>query len=220
MIPTGDPALDLGLDGGYQPGALHIVAGAPGSGKTNWLRRSIRLALDAGKTAHVVDLESTLQRHFQGEPRVSSTSSFRPLEWAQIPANVDLLVIDCIQQHVLPMDSHQVQIAGMARWLGSQVVPMLRELHHPVKLLSWQDHRRQDRGQESWDNVPVIPKALNHAADVVLYLDRDQGQTDDRGFKAVLRKNRFGTTGGVWEYTLPEAKPIIRPTIWERLEET
>jgi hypothetical protein len=213
MIPTGDPNLDEPLDGGYQQGALHIVAGGPASGKTTWLRRTIRLALNAGKTVHVVDLERTIQRHFPGEARISfETDLTRPF-----PEAVDLLIIDCAHQQPIPLENPELVTVGlMALWLGSNLVPRLQRLEHPVKLMSWQSRANHVLGGPD----SLMPKALLHAADVVLYLDREQGQTNDGGFRAVLRKNRFGTAGGTWGYTLPEANPIVRPTVWERLEET
>jgi hypothetical protein len=201
MIPTGDPGLDLCLGGGYPPGALHVVAGSPGSGKTSWLRRSIRLALNAGKTVHVVDLERTIHKHFPVDAGISfETDLTRPF-----PEAVDLLVIDCVQLHYV----QEEHIAGLARWLGSNLIPRLQRLEHPVKLMSWQSPRS--------GSTPSLPQALNYAAEVVLHLDRPP---TSESFRAALRKNRFGTTGGDFGYTLPDAAAIIRPTIWERLEET
>jgi hypothetical protein len=200
MISTGDPGLDECLDGGYQQGALHLVVGGTGSGKTSWLRTAIRSALNAGKTVHIVDQEGSL-RSFQGEPHCSISSSIsEPLLPDQ--GKIDLLVYD--DAHLL----HTAQELGVARWVTSFFVPNLRLLEHPVKLVSWQ-------ARAALPGSLGVPKALNFSADVVLHLHRAE---DSRDIRAILRKNRFGLTGQEFGYSLPEVRPIIRRTIWERLQ--
>jgi hypothetical protein len=170
MISTGDPILDSHLGGGYHPGALHVLAGGVGSGKTTWLRRAIRQAEAEGKWVHVVDLEGTIRDI--------------------IPELVDLLIIDGIQQHPV-----------------SQAIPRLSRLRHPVKLLTWQSPRGESDHR--------LPLGLGYSADVVLHLDRTEGN-----LRVQLQKNRFGGHGFTWHCTLPEFQVIHRPTIWERLLES
>lgn len=204
MISTGDPGLDECLDGGYQQGALHLVIGSPGSGKSSWLRMAIRSALNAGKTVHAVDLEGSIGKHFQGEPGFSVTTDLR--EPFQDQSRIDLLVYDDIRL----VRTEEVK-ESLAQWLTAHFIPLLRRLEHPAKLVSW-----QSRSPEPNPNTTGIPKALNFSADVILRLHRDE---QSRGLRAVLQKNRFGLTGREFGYSLPDIRPIVRRTFWERLQD-
>jgi len=195
VISTGDPGLDECLDGGYQQGALHVVIGATGSGKSSWLRTAIRSALNAGKTVHAVDLEGSIGKYFQGEPHFSITTRLQ--EPLPEQSQIDLLVYDDAR---LDIKSYQ---GALTEWLLGHFIPRLRLLEHPAKLVSWQSRT-------------LIPKALNFSADVVLHLHRDENSRD---LRAILRKNRFGLTGREFGYSLPDVRPIIRRTFWERLQD-
>lgn len=203
MISTGDLGLDECLDGGYQQGALHLVIGSPGSGKSSWLRMAIRSALNAGKTVHAVDLEGSIGKHFRGEPGFSVTTRLRPL---QDQSRIDLLVYDDAQ---LDIQSYQ---GALPEWLSGHFIPDLQRLEHPAKLVSWQSRSPETNPRVS----AIVPKALNFSADVILRLHRDEHV---RGLRAVLQKNRFGLTGREFGYALPDLRPIVRRTFWERLQE-
>ncbi len=64
-VPTGSPALDDILGGGYAPGRSHLIEGRPGSGKTTLALQFLRAAHERGEKALYITLSESKEELLQ-----------------------------------------------------------------------------------------------------------------------------------------------------------
>jgi hypothetical protein len=211
VIPTGIEGLDAVLHGGYQPGSLTVVAGGTASGKTTFLCRAIQSALNQNGVVVIYDLETPLLRYHHkagGASGLGQAEGFRDLnnlsELSQMVPQPDLVVFDAIHLHAVLRDRHALESTSLARWMVSSFLPLIMPLP-AAKIVSWQ-FAALDSG---------IPRGLGYSAHVVMRLDRNEA--GDVGVR--ITKNRFGVTLDRLILRMPDLRPIVRKSIWERLDE-
>jgi DNA repair protein RadA/Sms len=193
---TGIGELDRALGGGLVPGAVVLLAGDPGIGKSTLLLAALDRLAGAAPVLYVSGEESLQQIRLRGE-RLGTLSPGLHLA-AETDAAVALEHARKLRPRVLAVDSIQtLALAALESAPGS--VTQVREVGHKLATFA------KDTG------TPVIlvghvtkegsiagPRVLEHLVDTVLLFEGDRSHA-----YRVLRahKNRFGSTNeiGVFE---------------------
>ncbi len=188
---------DRVLGGGVIPGAVILIGGDPGIGKTTLLLQALpRLATDAAPVLYVSGEESPRQIKLRGQrlgiehPRLlilAETLLEQILKTAQ-EMQPAAIVVDSIQtiyteqMTSAPGSISQVQeAAGQLMWFAKRTGVPVFVIGHVTK-----------------EGAIAGPRLLEHIVDTVLYFEGDRGHSY-RILRAV--KNRFGSTNeiGVFE---------------------
>lgn len=194
-IKTGNTELDRVLGGGIVPGAVILLGGEPGIGKST-LMLQLALGLKNFKTLYVSGEESAKQIKMRAE-RLGEGSSdcliLTETSTQNIFTHIDavmpnLLVVDSIQTlHSQAIDASSGSVSQI-RETASELLRFAKETATPVILIG---HITKDGGIAG-------PKILEHMVDVVLQFEGDRNHV-----YRILRaqKNRFGSTSelGIYE---------------------
>ncbi len=187
--PTGMDELDRVLGGGLVPGAVVLLAGEPGVGKSTLLLEAGALAAASGRVLYVTGEESAAQVRLRAD-RIGAISDSLYLaaetDFAALLGHVqavdpDLLIVDSIQT---------ISAAGVDGVPGG--VTQVREITAALTALAKQRTLTTVLvGHVTKDGSVAGPRTLEHIVDVVLHFDGDA-----RGQLRMVRalKNRFGPT--------------------------
>jgi DNA repair protein RadA/Sms len=197
--PTGMDELDRVLGGGLVPGAVVLLAGEPGVGKSTLLLEAGALAARSGPVLYVTGEESAAQVR-QRADRIGAISDNLFLaaetDFAALLAHVEavdpgLLIVDSVQT---------VSAAGLDGVPGG--VTQVREITAALTTLAKQRTLTIVLvGHVTKDGSVAGPRTLEHLVDVVLTFDGDS-----RGQLRMVRalKNRFGPTDEIGCFELGE----------------
>ena len=192
--PTGVSELDRVLGGGVVPGAVMLLAGEPGVGKSTLLLEvGYRWAAQGGRPALYVTGEES-----SGQVRLRAERTGNLNDRMFLAAESDLGAIagqvDAVQPGLLIVDSVQTMATGQAegspggvtqvRAVTGAIVALAKERGLPVLLV----------GHVTKDGAIAGPRVLEHLVDVVLHFEGDRHST-----LRLLRgvKNRFGAADEV-----------------------
>ncbi|MDQ3406447.1 MAG: DNA repair protein RadA [Actinomycetota bacterium] len=189
--PTGVSELDRVLGGGLVPGAVVLLAGEPGVGKSTLLLEvAYRWAAregDYGPTLYVTGEESAGQVRLRAE-RTGNVHSAMFLaaesDVSVLLGHVDqvkpgLLVVDSVQTMANPAVDGAAGGVTQVRAVTAALVAVAKERGLPVLLV----------GHVTKDGSIAGPRVLEHLVDVVLHFEGDRHSTL-RMLRGV--KNRFG----------------------------
>jgi DNA repair protein RadA/Sms len=187
--PTGMDELDRVLGGGLVPGAVVLLAGEPGVGKSTLLLEAGALAATSGTVLYVTGEESAAQVRLRAD-RIGAVSDslylaaetdFSALLGHVQDVNPSLLIVDSVQT---------ISAAGVDGVPGG--VTQVREVTAALTALAKQRTLTTVLvGHVTKDGSVAGPRTLEHLVDVVL-----QFEGDSRGQLRMVRalKNRFGPT--------------------------
>ncbi|WP_410647943.1 DNA repair protein RadA [Amycolatopsis sp. cmx-4-54] len=198
--PTGVSELDRVLGGGFVPGAVILLAGEPGVGKSTLLLEvAYQWAATAGRALYVTGEESA------GQVRLRAERTGNVHDEMFLAAESDLSAIlghvDAVKPGVLIVDSVQTmaspQVEGapggvtQVRAVTSGLVALAKERGLPIVLV----------GHVTKDGSVAGPRVLEHLVDVVLQFEGDKHST-----LRMLRgiKNRFGAADEIGCFELVE----------------
>ena len=207
-IKTGNTELDRVLGGGIVPGAVILLGGEPGIGKST-LMLQLALGLKNFKTLYVSGEESAKQIKMRAE-RLGEGSSdcliLTETSTQNIFTHIDavkpnLLVVDSIQTlHSQTIDASSGSVSQI-RETASELLRFAKETATPVILIG---HITKDGGIAG-------PKILEHMVDVVLQFEGDRNH-----IYRILRaqKNRFGSTSelGIYEMVSHGLREVHNPS--------
>tara|TARA_B100000683_G_scaffold252211_1_gene268906 strand:- start:1466 stop:2830 length:1365 start_codon:yes stop_codon:yes gene_type:complete len=207
-IKTGNTELDRVLGGGIVPGAVILLGGEPGIGKST-LMLQLALGLKNFKTLYVSGEESAKQIKMRAE-RLGEGSSdcfiLTETSTQNIFTHIDavksnLLVVDSIQTlHSQAIDASPGSVSQI-RETASELLRFAKETATPVILIG---HITKDGGIAG-------PKILEHMVDVVLQFEGDRNH-----IYRILRaqKNRFGSTSelGIYEMVSQGLREVHNPS--------
>lgn len=189
-IPTGIQELDRVLGGGVVPGAVVLLAGEPGVGKSTLLLEvAYRWALgtSGGPSLYVTGEESAGQVRLRAERTDSVHSRLYLGADSDLPSVLGH--IDAVQPGLLIVDSVQTvqatEVDGtpggvtQVRAVTTALVALAKERGLPVVLV----------GHVTKDGAVAGPRSLEHLVDVVLHFEGDR-HSSLRMLRGV--KNRFG----------------------------
>lgn len=200
--PTGVSELDRVLGGGMVPGAVVLLAGEPGVGKSTLLLEVAHrwAALpDTGPTLYITAEESAGQVRLRAE----RTGNLHDDLWLAAESELSALIghVDAVRPGLLIVDSVQTvsssHVDGVAggvtqvRAMAAALVALAKERDLPVVLV----------GHVTKDGSVAGPRLLEHLVDVVLHFEGDRHST-----LRLLRgvKNRFGAADEVGCFELRE----------------
>jgi DNA repair protein RadA/Sms len=187
-LATTLPGLDRVLGGGLVPGAVVLIGGEPGIGKSTLLLQAGRgIAGGGGEVLYATAEESAAQVRLRADRLRAAADRLLVLPEGDIAAIVSeaesrspaLLVVDSIQA---------VRDAGLTS--GAGTVSQVREC--AGRLISWAKTAAAPVlliGHVTKDGNLAGPKSLEHMVDVVISLEGDRSSS-----RRILRavKNRFG----------------------------
>jgi DNA repair protein RadA/Sms len=191
--------LDRVLGGGLVPGAVVLLAGEPGVGKSTLLLEAGALAAEAGRVLYVTGEESAAQVRLRAD-RIGAVSDSLYLaaetDFAALLGHVaavdpDLLIVDSVQT---------ISAAGIDGVPGG--ITQVREITSALTALAKQRTLTTVLvGHVTKDGSVAGPRTLEHLVDVVL-----QFEGDARGQLRMVRalKNRFGPTDEIGCFELGE----------------
>ncbi len=187
--PTGLDELDRVLGGGLVPGAVVLLAGEPGVGKSTLLLEAGARAATTGRVLYVTGEESAAQVRLRAD-RIGAMSESLYLA-AETDFSALLGHVQAVSPTLLIVDSVQtISAAGVDGVPGG--VTQVREVTAALTALA---KRRTMTtvlvGHVTKDGSIAGPRTLEHLVDVVLSFDGDP-----RGQLRMVRalKNRFGPT--------------------------
>jgi len=188
-VPTGLSELDRVLGGGLVPGAVVLLAGEPGVGKSTLLLEAGALAAASGRVLYVTGEESAAQVRLRAD-RIGAVSDSLYLA-AETDFGALLGHVQQVDPTLLIVDSVQtISAAGVDGVQGG--VTQVREITAALTALAKQRTLTTVLvGHVTKDGLVAGPRTLEHLVDVVLHFDGDA-----RGQLRMVRalKNRFGPT--------------------------
>jgi DNA repair protein RadA/Sms len=197
--PTGLDELDRVLGGGLVPGAVVLLAGEPGVGKSTLLLEAGALAAEAGRVLYVTGEESAAQVRLRAD-RIGAVTGELFLA-AETDFGALLTHVESVSPSLLMVDSVQtISAAGIDGVPGG--VTQVREITAALTALAKQRTLTTILvGHVTKDGLVAGPRTLEHLVDVVL-----QFEGDARGQLRMVRalKNRFGPTDEIGCFELGE----------------
>ena len=206
-MDTRDSELNRVLGGGIVPGALMLLGGEPGIGKSTLLLQ-IAMLVNC-KVLYVSGEESQKQIKLRADRMNSASEECFVLSetrtqniFAQIEKLApELIIIDSVQTlHTDYIDSSPGSISQIKE-CTAEFIRFAKETHVPVFLV----------GHITKDGQIAGPKILEHMVDVVLQFEGDRNH-----MYRILRtqKNRFGATSeiGIYEMQSKGLRPVVNPS--------
>jgi len=197
--PTGLDELDRVLGGGLVPGAVLLLAGEPGVGKSTLLLEAGALVAASGPVLYITGEESAAQVRLRAD-RLGSVH-----ENLYLAAETDLAAIishvSAVEPRLLIIDSVQTIAASEVDGVPGGVT-QVREV--AAALTSVAKNRAMSTilvGHVTKDGSVAGPRTLEHLVDVVLHFEGDR-HSRLRMVRAV--KNRYGPTDEVGCFDLGE----------------
>lgn len=209
-VPTGMEELDRVLGGGLVEGAVVLVGGEPGVGKSTLLLQAAQRVADGGREVLYVSAEESARqvRMRAGRLSVDSDNLFI---LAETDIDTVCAAIDGMNAPFVVIDSIQaMQKQGMRTSMGS--VSQVRECAQAaVRVAKSTGATVVMIGHVTKEGSIAGPRVLEHMVDTVLYFEGER-QMSFRILRAV--KNRFGSTNeiGVFEMTGTGMREVVNPS--------
>lgn len=209
---TGISEFDRALGGGIVPGAVTLIGGEPGIGKSTILLQVALKLAEQHQVWYVSGEESPEQIKMRAERILSNPKNLIIYPQPNINdvltqlknqklSGLRFLIIDSIQTvYVEDVDSPTGTVTQIKE-STAQLVRFAKETSTPVIII----------GHVTKDGALAGPKVLEHLVDTVLYFEGERHQ-DLRIIRAV--KNRFGAASeiGVFEMTQEGLKEVSNPS--------
>lgn len=198
-LPTGMEELDRVLGGGLAPGAVTLLSGEPGVGKsTLMLQAAAGLARRGRRLLYVTGEESAAQVRLRAERLSLDLSSLWVLAETRVEAicealeadDWDVAAVDSIQTLAVSDISGTAGSSAQVREGAARLSALAKSRNVPLWLI----------GHITKDGSIAGPKLLEHLVDTVLYFEGDR----ERALRLLRAfKNRFGSVNeiGIFEMT-------------------
>jgi DNA repair protein RadA/Sms len=206
---TGMPEVDRVLGGGIVPGAVVLIGGDPGIGKSTLLLQVLSAVQARMSTLYVTGEESLAQVHLRAQRLGLGNLDVAVLaetEVEQILAQMQqhkpaFVVIDSIQTlYTDALDSAPGSVSQL-RESAARLVRFAKASHTAIVLV----------GHVTKEGTIAGPRVLEHMVDTVLYFEHDPGSRY-RVIRAI--KNRFGAVNelGVFAMTDTGLREVSNPS--------
>jgi len=203
---------DRVLGGGFVPGQVILIAGAPGIGKSTILTQ-IAKNMPSTNVVYVCGEESPTQIKIRTDrmgyeannlylvPDTNVESIVNSIESFGSDGNLGLVIVDSIQSLQSEDLSGMAGSVGQVRGSTSKVVEVAKRLGVPVILV----------GHVTKEGAVAGPMVLEHMVDTVLYLEGDANHL----FRVLkTTKNRFGPVSevGIFEMVGTGMREVKNPS--------
>jgi DNA repair protein RadA/Sms len=190
--PTGIDEFDRVLGGGIVPGAVILLSGEPGVGKSTLLLEVASKAAAKSRVLYVSAEESVSQVRLRAERTGALQNELflaAETDLATILGQIDaikpdLVIIDSVQTVSSSLSDGLAGQPSQVREVASTLIRVAKDRDLPILLV----------GHVTKDGSIAGPRLLEHIVDVVCQFDGDR-QTSLRFVRAL--KNRFGPTDEV-----------------------
>ncbi|MBI2149556.1 MAG: DNA repair protein RadA, partial [Acidobacteria bacterium] len=208
-ISTGVGEFDRVLGGGVVAGALVLLGGDPGVGKSTLMLDVAAHLAQSAAVLYASGEESAQQIKMRGERLNVQTSALHI--YAEMSVEKILAAAESLSAKVVVIDSVQTTFSeklemapgsiGQVREVASQLLFWTKKNHVPVFLI----------GHITKDGSIAGPKALEHIVDTVLYFEGPR-QHPHRIVRTI--KNRFGPANelGIFEMASSGLRPVEKPS--------
>lgn len=207
--PSGLSELDRVLGGGLVPGAVVLIGGDPGIGKSTILLQALAGLSEQGTALYVTGEESLQQVALRAQRMGVEAAAMQLLTETQVESIVrtaqqaqpSVMVVDSIQT----MFSDQVPSApgavAQVRECAAQLVRFAKQSEVTLFLV----------GHVTKEGALAGPRVLEHMVDTVLYFE---GRQDSRYRVIRAVKNRFGAVNelGVFAMTEKGLRTVSNPS--------
>jgi DNA repair protein RadA/Sms len=199
-VPTGISEFDRVLGGGLVPGAVVLLAGEPGVGKSTLLLDVAATAARNGRRVlYITGEESAGQVRLRAERihaldgnLLLAAETDLGLVLGQVEAtNPDLLIVDSVQTIASAEVEGSPGGVGQVREVAASLIKCAKDRNLPVVLV----------GHVTKDGSVAGPRTLEHLVDVVCQFEGDR---HSRLRMVRAAKNRFGPTDEVGCFELTE----------------
>ena len=199
-ITSGYGEIDRVLGGGIVPGALILLGGDPGIGKSTLLLQvSGRIAEESGTVLYASGEESDMQLKLRAHRLGINSSNLL----VQAETNLDTILNEAkrSQPMLLVIDSIQTMYVGSVESAPGSVSQVRECTARLLRFAKDQDIPVIIIGHVTKDGTIAGPRMLEHMVDVVLYFEGERSYQ----FR-ILRgiKNRFGSTSESGLFTMEE----------------
>lgn len=206
-IACPDTELNRVLGGGLVPGAVILLGGEPGVGKSTLLLQISLLMQE--KILYVSGEESQRQIKLRAERIAAKNAHCYVLSETKTQAifqqikrlEPDLVIIDSVQT----LQTHTIESApgsvSQIKACSAELIQFAKQSHTPVLLV----------GHITKEGAIAGPKVLEHMVDVVLQFEGDRNHL----FRILrAQKNRFGSTAeiGIYEMGSNGLRAVINPS--------
>lgn len=208
-IRTGIGELDRVLGGGIVPGALVLVGGDPGIGKSTLLLQVCRRLCEKHEILYISGEESNSQIKIRANRMGTFTDKLLLLSETKLETirsvielkRPALVVIDSIQTMYAESVSSAPGSVSQVREATALFMQLAKGLGIPIFIV----------GHVTKEGTVAGPRVLEHMVDTVLYFEGDR-HASYRVLRAV--KNRFGSTNeiGVFEMTRTGLEEVTNPS--------
>ncbi|HST65964.1 MAG TPA: DNA repair protein RadA [Mycobacteriales bacterium] len=197
--PTGVGELDRVLGGGLVPGAVLLLAGEPGVGKSTLLLE-VAKHYAAGGTALVVTGEESAA---QVRLRAERTGALHPRLWLAAETDLAALLghVDAVSPGLLVVDSVQTIASPVAEGTAGGVTQVRAVAAALIAAAKSRNMATVLVGHVTKDGAIAGPRVLEHLVDVVLQFEGDR-HSALRLVRAT--KNRFGPADEVGCFELTD----------------
>lgn len=209
-IDTGIPELNRVLGGGLVPGALIMLAGDPGIGKSTLTLQTANLVKTPGTILYVTGEESPQQIKMRAErleidnPNllILAETDLEVIEEQIKKIEPKVMIIDSVQTIYLPQVTSAPGSVSQLRECTAKLLELIKGRGIPTILV----------GHVTKEGAVAGPRVLEHMVDAVLYFE------GERHYQyRVLRglKNRFGSTNelGIFEMSDKGLQEVENPSL-------
>ena len=183
---TGIPEFDRVLGGGAVPGAVVLIGGDPGIGKSTLLLQATAALSQNYSCVYISGEESIEQIRIRAKRLGVENSSVRLAAenniesiLASIHSNIDFLIIDSIQTLQSKVVESVPGTVSQIRTCSYQLIQFAKSTNTCVFLV----------GHVTKDGIIAGPKILEHMVDTVLYFEGEKGNS----YRILhSEKNRYG----------------------------
>jgi DNA repair protein RadA/Sms len=206
--PTGQDELDRVLGGGMVEGAVVLIGGDPGIGKSTLLLQALDSLQRSGQsTLYVTGEESGAQVALRSRRLGLDASQVKVL--AEIQLDKILATIETLQPDVAVIDSIQTVYSDQLTSAPGSVAQVRECAAHLTRCAKSSGTAIVLVGHVTKEGALAGPRVLEHMVDTVLYFEGDT-HSSFRLVRAI--KNRFGAVNEIGVFAMTEKASRASPT--------
>ncbi len=209
-VPTGIAELDRVLGEGLVPGAVVLLAGEPGIGKSTLLLEAASMWARPGRRTLYVTAEESAA---QVRGRADRTGALSPELYLAAENDLGTILghVEELSPTLLVLDSVQTVVAGETDGVPGGVTQVREVTNALVRVAKRRAMAVLIIGHVTKDGAVAGPRTLEHLVDVVLSFEGDR-QSGFRMVRAI--KNRFGPADevGCFEMTERGIEQVLDPS--------